>query len=208
MTFVSETAQVPTAPFALGRTRVEDVKLTHQHDVDASVDHMWRAFTDLKRVGRCFPGAHVSEVTGDDFVGALKVKLGPFVLTYDGVGSMTKQDESARVAQVKATGKERHGFGKADITIDVRLSEISARRSSVHITTTLDVKGAPTNLGGGIGQRASDPLIEHFVMCLSGPASASTGGPDDEPLDIGRAVLPGLVASYGRSMRRLGRKKR
>ena len=62
------------------------MKLTHQHDVDASVDHMWRAFTDLKRVGRCFPGAHVSEVTGDDFVGALKVKLGPFVLTYDGVG--------------------------------------------------------------------------------------------------------------------------
>lgn len=184
------------------------MKLTHQHDVDASIDHMWRSFTDLKRVGRCFPGAHVSEVTGDDFVGALKVKLGPFVLTYDGVGSMTKKDDAAHVAQVKATGKERHGFGKADIVIDVRLTELSEARTRVDLTTTLDVKGAPTNLGGGIGQRASDPLIDRFVACLAGPASASTGGPDDEPLDIGRAVLPGLVASYGRSvMRGLGRKR-
>lgn len=182
------------------------MKLTHHHDVDATLDHMWTAFTDLKRVGRCFPGAHVSEVTGDDFVGALKVKLGPFVLTYDGVGSMTKRDEDAHVAQVKATGKERHGFGKADITIDVALTAIGERRTRVEITTTLDVKGAPTNLGGGIGQRASDPLIEHFVHCLAGPPSSSTGGPDDEPLDIGRAVLPGLVASYGRSvMHRFGR---
>ena len=184
------------------------MKLTHQHEVDASVEHMWSAFTDLKRVGRCFPGAHVSEVTGDDFVGALKVKLGPFVLTYDGVGSMTRRDDAAHVAQVRANGKERHGLGQADITIDVVLAEISEHRSRVEITTTLDVRGAPTNLGGGIGQRASEPLIEHFVHCLAGPPSSSTGGPDDEPLDIGRAVLPGLVASYGRSvMRGLSRRR-
>lgn len=179
------------------------MQLRHHHEVDASVDHLWAAFTDLRRVGRCFPGAQVTEVTGDDFVGALKVKLGPVTLTYDGDGTLTQADESARHAQIRAKGAERHGFGKADIVIDLDLSEVEGGRTGVDLTTSLDVRGAPTNLGGGIAQRASDPLIERFVHCLAGPASAKEGGPDDEPLDVGRAVLPGLVASYGRSV--LGR---
>lgn len=184
------------------------MKLTHHYEVDASLEHMWTAFTDLRRVGRCFPGAQVTEVTGEDFVGALKVKLGPVTLTYDGIGSMTGRDEDTATARVEATGKERHGFGKADITIDVRLARIDDATTSVDLATTLDVKGAPTNLGGGIAQRASDPLIDRFVHCLAGPDGASTGGPDDEPLDIGRSVLPGLVASYGRSVKGLFGKKR
>lgn len=182
------------------------MQLRHQHSVDASVEHMWSAFTDLYRVGACFPGAQVTKVDGTDFVGALKVAVGPLTLTYDGEGTLKTADESARHAVIVAKGSERHGLGKADITIDLRLTEISARRTQVDLKTGIEVRGLPTSLGGGLGQRVSDPLIAAFVHCLAGPKGTQTGGPD-EPLSVLRTVLPGLVGSYGRSLRRgLGRK--
>ena len=50
-------------------------------------------------------------------------------------------------------------------------------------------------------------IAQSGTIAWVGPASEAPAA--DEKVDLGgRAVLPGLVASYGRSMRRLGRKKR
>lgn len=173
------------------------MRLVHAQDVPAPVDEVWAAFTDLRRVGRCFPGAKVTEVSGDDFVGVIKVRLGPVTMTYDGTGTMTEADEARHRAVVTASGQERHGFGKADITITV---DLRAQGSGTHVDvqTDLDVRGAPTNLGGGLAQRVSDPLVGSFITCMGGGAEPSD---DEAPLDVARSVIPGLVSSYGRSLR-------
>ena len=44
-------------------------------------------------VGRCFPGATVTEVDGDDFVGNIRSRLGPLTVWFDGNGTLTERDE-------------------------------------------------------------------------------------------------------------------
>ncbi|NUR81285.1 MAG: carbon monoxide dehydrogenase, partial [Dermatophilaceae bacterium] len=43
------------------------MELTHSFTVPTSVDEAWALFMDLERVGGCFPGATVTEVTDDGF---------------------------------------------------------------------------------------------------------------------------------------------
>lgn len=179
------------------------MRLTHRQDVPAPLEEVWSAFTDLRRVGRCFPGAAVTEVDGVDFVGEVRVRLGPVGLSYDGEGTLAEADETERRAVVRATGRERHGLGRADIEITVLLAPAEGGGTAVSVQTDLDVRGAPTTLGSGLAQRVSDPLVGSFIACMGGGAEPE----EDAPVDVGRAVLPGLVASYGRSLRERVRRR-
>lgn len=182
------------------------MRLQHERVVAAPVDDVWEAFVDLRRVGACFPGAKVTSFDGTDFEGHVTVRLGPFSFAYDGAGQLASADADRRRAVVRAKGQERHGLGKADIviTVDLEPAGDSDASTQVHMRTDLTVKGAPTSLAGGVAQRVSDPLIAAFLDCLG--SGRSPGG---DALDLGRSVLPGLVTSYGRSLRsRLGGRRR
>ena len=99
---------------------------------------------DLTRVGRCFPGAAVTEVDGDDFVGNIRAKIGFFGVTFNGTGTMTAADRSGDVwhARIESTGSESHGLGKADIVIDLHLSELTGDgpRADTAACVQLDVR--------------------------------------------------------------------
>ena len=71
------------------------MELTHSFTVPASVEHTWATFMDLQEVGSCFPGATVTDVTGDGFAGTVKVKLGPIALVYSGSGSFVERSASS-----------------------------------------------------------------------------------------------------------------
>lgn len=178
------------------------MKLVHEQTVSASPQEVYEAFMDVWRIGRCFPGAAVTSVEGDEFTGHLTTKVGPFTLTYEGAGQMTLRDPDNLRAALQASGGERHGFGKARLAVQLKLEPAPGGNATVHLDTHIAVHGSPTNLGGGIAQRVSDPLIDRFLRGMAG----EPGYTDDAPLDVARGVLPGLVASYGRSIsRRFGR---
>lgn len=114
------------------------MKLTHHQTLDAPLEDVWAAFMDLDRIGRCFPGADVTEVRGDDFVGYIRARLGPFRMTFDGTGSMTDRDADAGRARLEATGRERHGLGNANIAITLHLSEATTSGTRARSRTQRD----------------------------------------------------------------------
>ena len=123
---------------------------------------------DLRRIGRCFPGAKVTKVDGDDFVGEIRAKLGPLSMYFDGTGSMTERDEDVGHARLAATGRERHGLGKATIDITLALHPLgTATAPGPTSSTDLVFLGLPMEVGTGLVQRASDPLIDRFLTCMS-----------------------------------------
>ncbi len=97
------------------------MELTHTFTVPASVEETWAAFQDIESVAGCFPGATVTEVTGDDFKGSCKVKLGPIALVYSGTGTFVEKDESAKRFVVDAKGKDKRGNGTAGAKVTARL---------------------------------------------------------------------------------------
>src|SRR4051812_2592310 len=161
------------------------MRLGHEQELDAPLDAVWTHFMDLRRIGRCFPGAKVTEVDGDAFVGEITAKLGPLSMSFDGTGSMVERDEDSGRARLTASGQERHGLGKATIDITLALRALDGDRTHAHLVTDLVFLGFPMDFGTGLVQRAADPLIERFLTCMSvsGPV-ADAEADEDSPLDL------------------------
>ena len=139
--------------------------LKHEFTVPADVETTWRTFMDLERVGSCFPGAKVTEVTDDAFKGTVKVKLGPIALQYSGSGQFVERDDATHHAVIEAKGKDKRGNGTAGATVTVRL-EPDGTGTKVDVVTDLAVTGKPAQFGRGVMQDVSDKLLGQFVDCI------------------------------------------
>ncbi len=141
------------------------MELTHSFTVPTSVDDAWALFMDLERVGGCFPGATVTEVTDDGFSGTVKVKLGPIALVYAGSGSFVERDDVAHHAVIEAKGKDKRGNGTAGATVTIQLTG-SGDGTRADVVTDLAVTGKPAQFGRGVMQDVSDKLLQAFVACI------------------------------------------
>ncbi|MEJ7649911.1 MAG: SRPBCC family protein [Nakamurella sp.] len=159
------------------------MQLNHSFTVPASVQQTWDTFMDLDLVGSCFPGATVTEASDDGFAGSVKVKLGPIALVYTGVGSFLSKDEAARLAVIKANGKDKRGNGTAGATVKIQLSEEDGV-THVDVATDLAITGKPAQFGRGVMQDVSDKLLGQFVSCIESklgeaPAEAVEAAPTE-----------------------------
>ena len=156
------------------------MELTHDFVVPAPIDTAWQTFMDLERVGGCFPGATVTESTGDTFAGTVKVKLGPIALQYAGSGQFIERDDAAHRAVIEAKGKDKRGNGTAGATVILQLTPAEGGSSTrIDVTTELAITGKPAQFGRGVMQDVSDKLLQQFVGCIESqfealPDQAST----------------------------------
>ena len=141
------------------------MELTHDFVVPASLEQAWATFMDLERVGSCFPGAQVTEVSDDGFAGTVKVKLGPIALQYAGAGRFLERDDAAHRAVLEAKGKDKRGNGTAGATVTIQLAPADGG-TRVDVTTDLAITGKPAQFGRGVMQDVSDKLLQQFVGCI------------------------------------------
>src|SRR3954465_12987072 len=151
------------------------MELTHSFTVPTSVDDAWDLFMDLDRVGSCFPGATVTEVTDDGFSGTVKVKLGPIALVYSGSGSFVERDDAAHHAVIEAKGKDKRGNGTAAAPVPIPLSPDGAG-TRADVVTDLAVPGKPAQFGRGVMQDVSDKLLNAFVDGIEKRLAGGGGG--------------------------------
>lgn len=177
------------------------MKLTHSQVLPAPAEVVWANFSDLMTVGRCFPGATVTKLTGDDFVGNIRSHLGPLTVWFDGEGTMTQHDDERQHARIEATGQERHGLGKATITVAVTLTPAEGHTDErpatrARMTTELNFYGSALGAGQGLVQRASTPIVERFLDAMAKPdAGTAATGPDDDAVDLWRSATD-LIGSF------------
>ncbi|NHA69545.1 SRPBCC family protein [Phycicoccus flavus] len=150
--------------------------LKHDFTVPADVETTWQTFMDLERVGSCFPGATVTEVTEDGFSGTVKVKLGPIALQYSGSGRFVEKDDAAHRAVIEAKGKDKRGNGTAGATVSIQL-EPDGTGTKVDVVTDLAVTGKPAQFGRGVMQDVSDKLLGQFVACIEGELTGAGSAP-------------------------------
>ena len=149
------------------------MELTHDFVVPAPIDQVWETFMDLERVGGCFPGATVTEATGESFAGTVKVKLGPIALQYAGTGSFIERDDAAHRAVIEAKGKDKRGNGTAGATVTMQLAPAEGgAHTRVDVATELAITGKPAQFGRGVMQDVSDKLLKQFVGCIEGRFAA------------------------------------
>jgi carbon monoxide dehydrogenase subunit G len=157
------------------------VQLENTFTVPVPIDEAWRVLLDIERIAPCMPGAALDTVTGDDFTGRVKVKLGPINLTYQGKASFVVKDEAAHRAVIDAKGKDQRGNGTAAATITAKLAE-EGDRTRVDVITDLNITGRPAQFGRGVMTDVGNKLLGQFADKLAaqlgeGDVPAQSAGP-------------------------------
>jgi len=161
------------------------MELTNTFRVAGPVDQAWAVITDLERVAPCLPGAALLGVDGDDYRGAVKIKVGPVTAQYEGVARFAERDDAEHHAVVRAEGRDVRGQGSAAATIDLQLSP-RGDGTEVVVVADLELAGRVAQFGRGVIADVSGKLIGQFAQRLEeemgrepgGPAASAATGPD------------------------------
>ncbi len=142
------------------------MQLENSFTVPVPVDEAWRVLLDIERIAPCMPGAALDSVTGDDFTGRVKVKLGVITLTYQGKASFVEKDEAAHRAVIDARGRDQRGNGTASAVVTATLAP-DGERTRVDVLTDLNITGRPAQFGRGVMTDVGNKLLGQFADRLA-----------------------------------------
>jgi uncharacterized protein len=147
------------------------MKIANQFTVSAPIEQAWDVLCDLEQVIPLMPGAQLTGHEGDDYLGKVKVKVGPVTSEFSGKVRFVEQDRGQHRAVIDAKGKESRGTGNAAATVTAELRE-DGERTSVTVDTDLKIVGKLAQFGGGMLQQVSEKLLGQFVESLEAELAA------------------------------------
>ncbi|CDO31765.1 SRPBCC family protein [Mycolicibacterium porcinum] len=183
------------------------MELNNEFRVAVPATRTWEVLTDVERVAPCLPGATLLSVDGDDFTGAVKVKVGPITVSYKGDATFQEKDAAAQRVVLKANGKETRGNGTASAIVTAQLKDEGADSTLVVVTTDLAISGKAAQFGRGVLADVAGSLIDQFAKSLEAEllgettsaaetGSAATGAeqPPQEAAPINALALAKVMA--------------
>ncbi|WP_102141550.1 SRPBCC family protein [Mycobacterium hubeiense] len=163
------------------------MELVNEFRVPVPADKAWEVLTDVERIAPCMPGAQLLSVDGDEFTGAVKVKVGPITVQYKGKAQFVEKDAAAHRAVIKANGKETRGQGNAAALVTAELKDEGDSTTCV-LTTDLTITGKAAQFGRGVLADVAGKLIGQFadrleadVLADSRPAAAAASNASEAP---------------------------
>lgn len=162
--------------------------LKNEFEIDADVDRAWELLTDLARIMPCMPGAALEGIDGENYLGNVKVKVGPIGAHFRGTAHFAQKDDANHSAVIAAAGKDPKGQAAANAQIHARLEPVTPTRTKVLIDTDLDISGRMAQFGRGAIADVSNRLIGQFVANISALLAQPAG-------DAAHGLPPGLQAT-------------
>ena len=151
------------------------MKIANQFTVSAPIDQAWDVLCDLEQVIPLMPGAQLTGHEGDDYLGKVRVKVGPVTSEFSGKVHFVELDRDQHRAVIDAKGKESRGTGNAAATVTAQLHE-EGGRTNVSVDTDLKIVGKLAQFGSGMLQQVSEKLLGQFVESLEAKLAAENAG--------------------------------
>jgi uncharacterized protein (TIGR03382 family) len=183
------------------------MKIANQFTVSAPIEQAWDVLCDLEQVIPLMPGAQLVGHDGDDYLGKVKVKVGPVTSEFSGKVRFVEQDRGQHRAVIDGKGKESRGTGNAAATVTAQLHE-AGERTHVTVDTDLKIVGKLAQFGSGMLQQVSEKLLGQFVDSLEAELKAQSSQPPAEtetppaaaepaPIDLLELAGGGQLKKYG-----------
>jgi uncharacterized protein len=166
------------------------MKIANEFTVSAPMDKAWDVLSDLEQVIPLMPGAQLIGRDGDDFLGKVKVKVGPVTSEFNGRARFVEHDGEHHRAVIEGKGKEQRGTGNAAATVAAQLHD-AGDRTRVTVDTDLKIVGKLAQVGGGMLQQVSEKLLGEFVQSLEAKLAADSATPSNaaaEPVESATAT--------------------
>jgi uncharacterized protein len=156
------------------------MKIANEFTVNVPIERAWDVLSDLEQVVPLMPGAQLVGRDGDDFLGKVKIKVGPVTSEFSGRAHFVERDRDRHRAVIDGRGKEQRGTGNAAATVTTQLHD-AGDRTRVTVDTELKVVGKLAQFGSGMLQQVSEKLLGEFVDSLETKlaASGNSGGPSE-----------------------------
>lgn len=191
------------------------MKIANEFTVNAPVERAWEVLTDLEQVVPLMPGAQMVGWEGDDFLGKLKVKVGPVISEFSGKANFVERDENDHRAVINGRGRDSRGSGNAAALITTQL-RADGDQTRVTVDTDLKIVGKLAQFGSGMLQQVSEKMMGQFVASLEAKLAEADSAsvepvaevdsravrpqpvaqPEQEPLDLGNLVRSAILEKY------------
>src|SRR5829696_5828063 len=138
------------------------MRFSNEISVDAPPDELFEFMSDPEKVVTCLPGASVEGRNGDDWRGAMSMKVGPIKASYQGTLRFLELDPDARRAVMRARADEGSGQGQAEARIT---SEVEDRdgASCLRMETDLQIRGKVAQFGRGPIEQVAGKMLQRFA---------------------------------------------
>jgi uncharacterized protein (TIGR03382 family) len=156
------------------------MKIANQFTVSAPIEQAWDVLCDLEQVIPLMPGAQLTGHEGDDYLGKVKVKVGPVTSEFSGKVRFVELDRDQHRAVIDGKGKESRGTGNAAATVTAQL-QADGGRTSVTVDTDLKIVGKLAQFGSGMLQQVSEKLLGQFVESLEAELAAKNTQGSETP---------------------------
>ena len=170
------------------------MELKSDFEVSVGVDRAWEVLTNPELIAPCLPGARLDEVEGDEFKGAVKVKVGPISSEYRGKATMVEMNRDDLRIVIRAEGRDSRGAGNAAADITAVMEAASEHSTRVEVITDLKISGKVAQFGRGVLGDVSAKLMGQFVDNLEAMLVESATGEDAEAEDSDDAEAAGESA--------------
>ncbi|OBG59593.1 SRPBCC family protein [Mycobacterium sp. E3339] len=168
------------------------MKIANQFTVSAPIDQAWDVLSDLEQVIPLMPGASLTGHEGEDYLGKVKVKVGPVTSEFSGKVRFVEHDRGQYRAVIDAKGKETRGTGSAAATVTAVLQP-DGEKTGVTVDTDLKIAGKLAQFGSSMLQQVSEKLLGQFVESLEAKLAAeavAAPATPEGPAQIGRPPEP------------------
>jgi len=181
--------------------------------VEQPIERVWTFFQDVPQVVTCMPGLELTgEPAPDNYLGKVKIKLGPVTAAFEGEAKIVARDADGHSATIEGKGIDKKGGSRASATVVYSLAQDG---NSTTVTLNVDMKltGALAQMGRtGIVQDVAHHLTGEFAKALrarlaeSAPAndSAIEAAPVEAPSSpaqiSGWTILMAIVRGFFRRL--------
>jgi carbon monoxide dehydrogenase subunit G len=144
--------------------------------VPAPRDRVWDFVMDVPAVAACVPGVESVQQGGEDeYVGALRVRIGPINVLLEGKVTVTERNAEEGRAQMRIEAVDRRIRGAVNATSTMQLEPLSDGTTSLSVHTDAAVLGKLGEFGQPIMRRKADQIMQEFANNVSRHIQAQSG---------------------------------
>jgi carbon monoxide dehydrogenase subunit G len=166
---------------------------THRFTLPAPLEDARNAFRRPDVIATCVPGATIMTADRNEVRGALKIKMGPLPLAYDGHASFTEVDSATLQTLIKVDGVDRRGHGTIVGTITASLAD-EGSGTEVELASDLSLTGRVAQFGEGVIKDAAEKLLEQFATRLAERVAEGVAPPPPEETLVGEEAAETVAA--------------
>ncbi|HEX5874831.1 MAG TPA: SRPBCC family protein [Pyrinomonadaceae bacterium] len=142
-------------------------KIEERFEVQAPVDRVWKYLIDPQSVVQCLPGAELLEKQDEhNFLGAIKVKVGPLSMSYKGHAKFTEVNEETHQVRMVGDAREVGGSGSTKVSMLSTVAPLPNGGSEVVVNAEVDLVGKIVQFGRGMIEEVSRQMFRQFSTCV------------------------------------------